>query len=199
MKLAIFDFDGTMTSKDSFLSFIRFAVGLNRMLFGFVYLLPVLLLYKLKWMPNDRAKEKVMTFFFKGWEQGRFQRAADNFSQTRLSGLIRPSALAKLNEHKRLGHEVVVATASIEDYLRGWCERQGVKLLATKLEVKEGYLTGKLGSPNCYGEEKVRRIKETYQLDRLEYIYVYGDSLGDRALEKIANDFFFRSFTEKNG
>ena len=40
----------------------------------------------------------------------------------------------------------------------------GFDLISTELEVKDGKLTGKFSTPNCNGKEKVRRIKEKYNL-----------------------------------
>ena len=63
-KLALFDFDGTITTNDSLIKFIRFAVGDTKTLFGMILLSPMLILYKLKLIPNYRAKEMMPEEFY---------------------------------------------------------------------------------------------------------------------------------------
>ena len=65
MKIALFDFDGTITKEDSLIKFISFAVGEIKMLIGMVYLSPMLVGYKLKIIPNYKAKQYLFSYFFK--------------------------------------------------------------------------------------------------------------------------------------
>jgi phosphoserine phosphatase len=67
-------------------------------------------------------------------------------------------------------------------------------LIGTKLEVKDGILTGQLATKNCYGSEKVRRIREIYNIDECEHIYAYGDSRGDKELLDFADESFYQFF-----
>ena len=160
MKIAFFDFDGTITKDDSFLKFIRFVVGDFRFIVGFVFLLPILILYKLKIIPNHKAKEIVLRYFFKGCKEEEFKKVANEYSLVHIDKILRPKAIEKINWHKNQGHKVVVVSASIECWLRPWCEKNNLELIATKLEIKDDIVTGKLLSKNCYGVEKVNRIKE---------------------------------------
>jgi phosphoserine phosphatase len=67
-------------------------------------------------------------------------------------------------------------------------------VIATEPEIKNGVLTGRFSTPNCYGQEKKRRFLEKYP-DRDRYIlYVYGDSNGDKELLEMADKPFFRCF-----
>ena len=45
MNLALFDFDGTITNRDSFIDFIKFAKGNLKFFQGFMILSPILILY----------------------------------------------------------------------------------------------------------------------------------------------------------
>jgi phosphoserine phosphatase len=67
-------------------------------------------------------------------------------------------------------------------------------IIATKLEIKNSTVTGKLQTKNCYGSEKSVRVKEAYNLDDFDHIYVYGDSRGDRELLNLAHTKNFRVF-----
>ena len=195
-KIVFFDFDGTITTDDSLLNFIRFVVGDRRFLLGLVVLSPMLVLYKLKLIPNYKAKQYMLSWFFKGMSKDAFLKVANEYSLVHIDKILRPKAIEKINWHKNQGHKVVVVSASIECWLRPWCEKNGLELIATKLEIKDDIVTGKLLSKNCYGVEKVNRIKEIYNLKDFEYIYSYGDSSGDKQMLELAHEKFYKPFRD---
>jgi HAD superfamily hydrolase (TIGR01490 family) len=194
--IALFDFDGTITTDDSLLKFIRFVVGDRRFLLGLVVLSPMLVLYKLKLIPNYKAKQYMLSWFFKGMRKVDFLKVANEYSLVHIDKILRPKAIEKINWHKNQGHKVVVVSASIECWLRPWCEKNGLELIATKLEIKDDIVTGKLLSKNCYGVEKVNRIKELYDLENFDYIYAYGDSSGDKQMLEISHEKFYKPFRD---
>ncbi len=192
--LALFDFDGTVTAKDSLMEFLRFSVGNVRFFLGMAALSPILLGYKTKRIPNDRAKEKVLSYFFKGWPQETFVSTATEYSLDHLPEIVRPGALDRIAWHRDRGDDVVVVSASLRCWLAPWCRRHGVDLIATELEMSEGVVTGKFATKNCYGAEKVNRLEARYDLDRYEEIFAYGDSEGDKELLALADKSFYRPF-----
>lgn len=196
MTIAFFDFDGTITTDDSLLKFIRFVVGDRRFLLGLVVLSPMLVLYKLKLIPNYKAKQYMLSWFFKDMRKVDFLKVANEYSLVHIDKILRPKAIEKINWHKNQGHKVVVVSASIECWLRPWCEKNNLELIATKLEIKDGIVTGKLLSKNCYGVEKVNRIKELYDLENFDYIYAYGDSSGDKQMLEISHEKFYKPFRD---
>lgn len=198
MHLALFDFDGTITVNDSFIKFIRFAVGDAEFILGMMILSPVLVVYKLRLISNDKAKQMVLSYFFKGMSRKEFQDIAQDYSFNHIDSILRPEAIQKIVWHKEQGHAVVVVSASIACWLKPWCDKNGLNLIATKLEMKEDIITGKFLTNNCYGAEKVYRVKKTYNLNNYEYIYAYGDSKGDRELLELANEYFYKPFRQKN-
>ena len=195
-KIVFFDFDGTITTDDSLLKFIRFVVGDRRFLLGLVVLSPMLVLYKLKLIPNYKAKQYMLSWFFKGMSKDAFLKVANEYSLVHIDKILRPKAIEKINWHKNQGHKVVVVSASIECWLRPWCEKNGLECIGTKLEIKDDIVTGKLLSKNCYGVEKVNRIKEIYNLKDFEYIYSYGDSSGDKQMLELAHEKFYKPFRD---
>ena len=196
MKIAFFDFDGTITTSDSFIKFIRFVVGDIRFILGMTVLSPMLVAYKLRLIPNYTAKQAVLSYFFKGMSEAQFQSTARDYSLKNIDAILRPKAMAKIAWHKEQEHKIVVVSASIESWLKPWCNQHGLDLIATKLEIKEGIVTGKLLTKNCYGMEKVRRVKERYNLDDYDHIYAYGDSRGDKELLELADEGFYQPFRE---
>ena len=78
--IAVFDFDGTLTSKDTLLEFIKYACGTWRFYLGFTCYSPIIVLMFLHLYPNWKAKEKIFAFFFKGWEYQKFKDYGEEFS-----------------------------------------------------------------------------------------------------------------------
>lgn len=192
--IAAFDFDGTITKYDSLLFFIWYSVNVFKLGFGTLKMLPTLMLYKLKVIPNYKAKEKLFSMFYKNLALNAFDDLGVNFI-SQLDKMIKPEALKKLTWHRQMNHEIVIISASVENWIKPWANLNGIKtVLATQIEVKNQKLTGKFLSKNCYGAEKVNRLLSHFS-DRNEYeLYFYGDSNGDKDLLEIADYAFYRKF-----
>ncbi|PKP59573.1 HAD-IB family hydrolase [Candidatus Atribacteria bacterium HGW-Atribacteria-1] len=193
-KLVIFDFDGTITNKDSFIDFIKFAQGTFRFYFGLLILSPTIIAYLLSFISNNIAKEKLISHFFKGCDSILFRNIANKYSKEQIDKIVRPKALEKIKWHQDKGHKIVIVSASMECWLSGWCEKNKLELIATKLESENNRLTGKFSTKNCNGIEKVNRIKENYNLEDYEVIYAYGDSKGDNEMLSIADKKYYKYF-----
>ena len=194
MKLSLFDFDGTITTEDSLIKFIRYTVGDIKTLWGMIFLSPMLIAYKLKLIPNYKAKQYMLSYFFQGMNEQQFQKVAQEYSLNHIDTILRAKAMEKIAWHKEQGHTVVVVSASIESWLKPWCDKNNIDLIATRLEIENGKLTGKFATKNCYGVEKVNRIKEKYNLEKYSVIYAYGDSSGDKEMLSIANERHYKHF-----
>ena len=192
--LACFDFDGTITTKDSLPDFIKYAVGKPVYYLKLFFLSPLLICYMLKIIPNYIAKQMFLSYFFKGWVADNFLKIAEQYSDKQIDKITRPMAIKRIKFHQQQGHTVVIVSASIEYWLRKWCKNQSVDLIATRLEIHKGKITGKFASDNCYGMEKVNRIKEKYDLSKYSTIYAYGDSSGDKEMIKIATKRYYKYF-----
>lgn len=192
--LALFDFDGTITFKDSLKDFIIYAVGKYEFYFSLVYLSPILVLYKIKIIPNHFAKRKLLSYHFKNWERDKLREVGKNYSRYRIEKIIRPAALRRLEWHKASGHEVVIVSASACLWLSEWCVINALELICTQLEYSDNKMTGRFSTKNCYGEEKVSRIREYFDLSEYQFIYAYGDSKGDKELLQMADRPFYKPF-----
>ncbi len=192
--LALFDFDGTMTVKDSLFDFIRFCCGRWKLYAGLVVMSPVLLAFIFKLIKNDVAKQKLLAYFFSGWTVERFNLAGERYAKERIATLLRPKAIERLNWHKAQGHRVIIVSASIDTWLKGFCQSQQIELLSTQMAANDGVIVGKFANANCHGQEKVNRIKAHLSLDDYELIYAYGDSSGDKQMLAIADKPFYKPF-----
>jgi phosphatidylglycerophosphatase C len=192
--LALFDFDGTITNKDSLFHFLKYAVGSYNYYKNLSLLIPVFIKFFTGIYTNSNAKEKVISFFFKGWDINDFSKLSDSYSEFELKKIINNNAIDKIEWHKENKHKVVVVSASIEYYLRKWCENFELDLIGTKLEIKENKLSGKFHTPNCNGEEKVIRIQKEINLSEFNKIYAYGNSKGDLPMLNLADYKFYKCF-----
>ena len=194
MKLALFDFDGTITTDDSLIKFVRFVVGDTKFIWGMIHISPMLTAYKLKIIPNYKAKQYMLSYFFKGMSEEKFLQVASEYSLNHIKTILRPKAMEKIAWHKKQGHKVIIVSASIESWIKPWCAQNNLDLIATKLEIKENVITGKFLTKNCYGIEKVHRVQKAYNLSEYDYIYAYGDSSGDKELLALADESFYKPF-----
>ena len=194
MRLALFDFDGTISNNDSFRGFIIYYCGYWKFTLGSIILSPIYLLYFLGIIKNNVMKETVITFYFKNenvselWSKGR------EYDSVKIDGMIRCKAREKIEWHQSRGDKIIVVSASANIWLKSWCQRNSVDLIATELEEVNGKITGKLINGNCYGNEKVLRVMRLVNIEDYEEIYAYGDSRGDKELLSIAHKPFYKPF-----
>lgn len=193
-RIAFFDFDGTITTKDTLLEFIRFYKGTLNFYIGFLLYSPLIVAYKLGIIPNFVAKQKVLAFFFKGIDIKEFQEKCDRFAETVLPTLLRPKALQEIDKLKAAGVPIVIVSASAENWIRSWAEKNNLALIGTRLLVSNDKLIGSFDGKNCYGDEKVCRIESKYNLNEYAEIFAYGDSSGDKAMLAIATVKFYKPF-----
>lgn len=189
---AFFDFDGTITQGDSFIPFLRYHLGTGPFLGHLLRLAPVFIGYGLKLIPNDRAKEKVLLATIAGRTPRELQEAARAY-WPRLEKALLPAGLEKLREQQAAGRRCVLVSASPELFLRPWAEALGFShVIATQLEEADGRCTGRLGSANCYGAEKVRRIEAQLGPGAWTDSWAFGDSRADLPMLRASGRGFLR-------
>jgi len=193
-QIAFFDFDGTVTKKDTLLEFIKHHKGDGWFWAGFVINSPFLVAYKVGLISNQWAKERILSFFFGKKSLADFQQACNDFSENEIPKLLRPKAIKEIKKLQEAGVEIVLVSASPENWIKKWSSANGISLIATRLETRKQRITGKIDGRNCYGEEKVRRIRETYDLSQYQKIYCYGDTKGDKPMLSLGNISFYKPF-----
>ena len=190
-KIYAFDFDGTLTTKDTLLEFIRFAKGTLAFGWGFMRYAHLLVLMKLGLYPNWKAKQKVFAHFFKDTTLEDFDAICQEFTASSRY-LLRPKGIETINQALSEGSEVLIVSASIDNWVQPFFPQ--VKVLGTQIEVVDGKLTGRFLTKNCYGEEKVNRLKAIYPNRQDYHLTAYGDSNGDKELLAFADESHFKPF-----
>lgn len=192
MNLALFDFDGTITETDTFSPFLRFAVRRQRIVLGWLLLSPVVCGYRLGLIAANRARPIASRLALRGERADWIRQLGRRYAIEVLPGVIRTHALERIRWHRGQGDTVVTVSASLDAYLRPWCDSVGVDLLCTELEESDGRLTGRYCHGDCSGPAKRRRILERYDLSRYPIIYAYGDTDDDREMLELAHRRFYR-------
>jgi len=191
-RLVLFDFDGTLTTKDTLIEFVNFYRGRKHFLLGMLMLAPIMALYALKLLPNWKAKQFFLSRYFRGEKIETFNLRCLDFSAKILPTLIRTQAWEAIEVYRKENATLAVVSASAENWVKPWCDQNGFHCLATKLEVKSGLITGKMLGRNCYGDEKVCRIREHFNLSDYDEIVAYGDSRGDKEMLALAHKRHYR-------
>lgn len=199
-KLYCFDFDGTLTTSDTLLEFIKYAKGRGRFLMVFLMYSPLLVMMKLHLYPNWKAKQQIFAYLFAGMRIEKFDALCRGFAEES-QHLLRPKGITLMHEALVAGAQVFIVSASIDNWVRPFFDirnLKGVQVLGTQIEVEDGKLTGNFKSNNCYGKEKVHRIAEALKsFERSEYeIEAFGDSRGDKEMLAFADKGHFKPFRE---
>ena len=192
MNLALFDFDGTITSSNTWTPFLRFAVRPSRLMVGRVLLLPVIVGHRIGVLPAGRARQFANCVAFKGERTSVLRQRGIEYAAGVLPQTVRPWALDRIEWHKAQGDDVVVVSASLNVYLRPWCEAKDLLYICTTLEERADRLTGRCVDGDCSGAEKARRIRERFDLSRYPVVYAYGDTPDDRAMLELAHRKYYR-------
>jgi len=194
--LHVFDFDGTLTSKDSFFALIRSRAGRLRMLLGLLIYSPWLVLMKLRLYSNEKAKQRVFAHFFKGMTTQAFNEECRKMAAAN-EDMLRPAARTRLTELLESGQRLLIVSASAPDWVRCFfADDMPLTIVGTELEVVDNRLTGRFKTHNCYGAEKVRRLEAVLSEPRPSYhIVAYGDSRGDKELLAYADEGYYKPFS----
>lgn len=197
-KIHVFDFDGTLTTRDTLLLFIRFVKGGWALWLGMLLYAPLLVLMKLRLLDNGRVKERVFSHFFRGMEESTFNNCCEAFAD-RYSAILRPQGITTIRKALADGDDVFVVSASIDRWVRPFFVKSDsgceiINIIGTEIDVVDGRLTGRFAMPNCYGEEKVRRLRQAVPHLEEYHIVAYGDSRGDEAIFRIASEKHYKPF-----
>tara|TARA_Y100001956_G_scaffold80298_1_gene95220 strand:- start:5643 stop:6269 length:627 start_codon:yes stop_codon:yes gene_type:complete len=186
--LALFDFDGTITTEDTFTKFLFYSTPKLRLYLGLLIVWPVILLYKVGWLPACRTRPILSFVAFWRRDVQIVEQLAQQFSSTYLPTVIREVAQRRLELHKQCGDDIYLVSAGLNLYLQFWCQSQGIELVCSTLEQKQGRFTGRYQNGDCSHEHKVRLLTRRVDTSSYVKIYAYGDTLEDLPMLRLAHD-----------
>jgi phosphatidylglycerophosphatase C len=192
-----FDFDGTLTHRDSFVAFLAWRAGAIGFGLGLAGVLPAMAAYGLD-RNRGALKAAVAKRFLAGLTRGEIEAEAERFRDAHFETLIRPDALACWRRWQGMGARLFIVTASPELLVSPFARALGADaLIGTRLAFDGAdRLTGALDGPNCRGPEKVARLRQALGPD-FRPRAAYGDTAGDHEMLAIAETAGLKVFTGK--
>jgi len=191
--LVLFDFDGTITDKDTLLEIAKFSTNRATFLMKSLLLIPSIALMKVGIISNQKGKEIFLKKFFRGYSEQAFTEKCAEFAKDEIPKLIRPLALARIEEEQRNGNKVYIVSASPDTWIKPWAEEYAIEVISTRLKFENDRLKG-IDGINCNGEEKVRRIKEEIDLTDYQKVIAFGDTKGDLPMLALAEESYYKPF-----
>lgn len=183
MDVAAFDFDGTLTNGGSVFGFLAALAGRPAVVAASLALAPQLTLAALAGGHRaDVTKERLFQRVLAGNPMERVEQVGADYGPDHLGRHGRTDARDRLEWHRRRGDRVVIVSASPEFYVGPAGDQLGADgVVATRLEVVDGILTGRYEGANCRGQEKLRRLR--LWIEELgtgpDRVWSYGNSRGD--------------------
>jgi len=181
--IAIFDLDGTLTRRDTYLGILLHSLRFNP---GRAPRLPGLaartIAFKLGRIDNTALKAAFLKALLAKVPAPRLEHIAASFVDRVMAGWLYPEAVAVLERHRGAGHRTIMLTASPDFYVEKLAARLGFDdcICTETIRDAENTLTGELQSANCYGREKIGRLK-TYLGDQQagRRLVGYADNASD--------------------
>jgi phosphatidylglycerophosphatase C len=191
--VAAFDFDGTLTRRDTLLPFLMRSLGWFGLTRALLLNFPWLAAFALGLISNHKAKARLLDTCLRGRNAKWVQQHTKDFIKYDLPLLWRPWCMEQLLMHQAMGHQCVIVSASPGIYLHAVGESLGVDaVLCTEMELVDGSYSGRMATPNCHGEEKVRRLKEWFDTEPPLEMHAYGDTRGDIPMLRMAQHAWYR-------
>lgn len=192
-RIAAFDFDGTLTRRDTLLPFLVRACGARAVAGAVSRVAPDAARARLGRLEaelhhRDATKAALLRTLLAGRDAGWFADVGADYART-LGRRIRPEMAEQVRWHRGHGHELVIVSASLLTYLGPYGRDEGFDhVIAVDMAVDDaGLLTGEMTTPNVRGPEKAVRLRSWLDGDVPEFVWGYGNSSGDEDLLALAH------------
>jgi phosphatidylglycerophosphatase C len=185
--VAAFDFDGTLTRRDTMLPFLSWAFGTRRVVTALAAASRHVAAVAAGRSDRDLAKEAVLIRVLRGRPHAEVAEAGRAFGARLARHAITADMSARLAWHRARGHDLVIVSASLDVYVDEVARLLGfMHTASTALEVADGMCTGRIEGRNCRGPEKAVRLRALLGDNDAE-IWAYGNSSGDRDMLALAD------------
>lgn len=190
-RLCLFDFDGTLTSKDSLVDIANFYSGKWKTKRSLAQLSPKLIWNKNKAKNgNSVLKERFLKIHFGHLTYSEFQQIGENYANKRLKEILLDKGMEELKNQLAFGSRVIIVSASFQEWFGPYFKEYDLEIISSKLNFTNG-LTIEM---NCNGIEKVKQIKSYLDLSVYNEIFVYGNSKGDFPMMELGTKTFYKPF-----
>ena len=125
----------------------------------------------------------------------KFNQKGEKFAKEVIPNLLKKDALSTIQNYiKNNENKIIIITSSCSKWIKPWTDELATELIATEFEVVNDQVTGKIEGKNCYGPEKVSRIKSYINTDDYDTIISYVDSQGYKQMLDIADFKYYKTF-----
>ena len=201
-KLAIFDIDYTITSKETLIQL--FIYSIKRDIKNIRYVPRAIysgIMYGLGFFDEKAVKECFIKFLVNKNEKD-LNKFVKEFYKDVLSKILYKDSISMIKKLKKEGCDVYLISASGEFYLKEFYNIKEVDMIiGTRFEIKDGKFLGKIIGNNCKGEEKVTRLKEVLKENNVkvdyENSYMFSDSLSDKPLLDLVGNPYLINYKKK--
>ena len=156
---ALYDFDGTITTKDTTILLLVVLFKLRPWRFSVLIWLVLKMIVASDSVSKQGYKNKAIGYLIKDLSDMHLSGALKDF-RNKVKFLYRPSVLTSIDQAIQDGCTVIIVTASPSFAISDCLSNLPVIVLGTEFEKEGNIYTGLLKSENCYGQEKVNRINE---------------------------------------
>jgi len=181
MATVLFDLDGTITRKDSYLPFLFYCSRTLGLRMGPALLLPIVLfLYCFRVVSNRTLKEVFLKSVLSGVHVDQLKPIVERYVAALMQDGLNPDSVSALEHHLKKGDRVMLVTASFDLYVEALADRFGIAhVVCTRAEISNGVVTGRILGKNCHGTEKVRRLENLLKTDDWKDSLLYTDHHSD--------------------
>ena len=192
-KLYCFDFDGTLTYKDTMFLYLKF-YNTSKFRIQFIKHIPLFTLLKLNLLDAEKVKKSFISSILKGQSKAKIEKKTQEFFDQYYPEIFRENALDFIKNIDYSQTDCYIVSASLDIWVKPFAEKFKMNLIATKAEFKNEVFTGNFVGKNCNGPEKVNRIKEEITGKKYDKTIAFGDTSGDQQMLDWANEGQFKFF-----
>lgn len=192
-KLYCFDFDGTLTYKDTMFLYLKF-YNASKFRMQFIKHIPLFTLLKLNLLDAEKVKKSFISSILKGQPKAKIEKKSQEFFDQYYPEIFRENALDFIKNIDYSQTDCYIVSASLDIWVKPFAEKFKMNLIATKAEFKNDIFTGNFVGKNCNGLEKVNRIKEEISAKKYDKTIAFGDTSGDQQMLDWANEGQYKFF-----
>lgn len=196
--VAAFDFDGTVSRRDTLVPFVARFAGVRKSASGSLGTgWDGLVRRRAELRDRDAFKAQMVRRLLAGRDARDLDRAAGVYAARLIDTALRPEMVEEIRAHVAAGHETLFVSASLSNYLVPVARYLGMTdVIAVELDVTEGVLNGSMVHPNVRAEQKAVRLRRWLGVPDqgpIEgvHLWAYGNSSGDHELLAMADRSFW--------
>jgi len=192
VKIYFFDFDGTLFKRDSMIEFLLFLESYQLLFYlKNLIFIPIYLLFKTKIISRTSVKEIFLKIHLFNKTKKEIELSSKNFSKYIIKYMYKDA----LDYLSKIEGEKCIVSASLDIWMNDIARELNCNLISTEsIFINKRF--NRIDGKNCFGNEKVKKIKKYYNLLEYDTIYVFGDSDGDNEMLNLSDNSYYRFFNK---